>query len=75
MKDYIDAFKKKFGIWMYESSVRRYIKKGLIDHVYHEGRYYIVIEDKSMDGLPIPKKYRILKKTSKDKRRTWVVNK
>jgi hypothetical protein len=74
VKDYIEAFRDKFGILLPAHSVRKYIKIGVIDHVYHEGRYYIVIEDKSMESLPIPFGYKLKGRTKKGGKIRWVKN-
>ena len=74
VKDYIEAFKKKFKIWLPERQVRKYIKLEVIDYVKHEGRYYIVINDSSMQSLPIPKNHKYMMRTKKGGRLRWVQN-
>ena len=67
VKDYIAEFKKRFEVWLPEDAIRRYIKTGVIDHVYdrENNRYYVVIESKSMELLPLPRgcKYKTRLKT------------
>jgi vacuolar-type H+-ATPase catalytic subunit A/Vma1 len=70
IKDYISIYKEKFQAWLKESQVRSLIKNDKIDYVKHDDRIYVVINQRSMEGLSTPKNARIrIKKSLKEKTR------
>ena len=70
IKDYIAIYKDQFAAIMNYSQVRRLISINRIDYVKHDGRLYVVINHRSMEGLSTPKSARIrVKKSLKEKTR------